>query len=75
MATATQTATDTLRERATEVNEALQQTAERARSEIEPMFRRADEVTRRMVAEYPLTTLVGAVAAGYVVGRILATRR
>jgi ElaB/YqjD/DUF883 family membrane-anchored ribosome-binding protein len=75
MATATQTATDALRERASEANEVLHGAADRARSELEPILRRADEVTRRMVADYPLTTLVGAVAAGYVVGRMLATRR
>jgi ElaB/YqjD/DUF883 family membrane-anchored ribosome-binding protein len=75
MATATQTTTDALRERTAEVNEAVRDAAERARSELEPLLRRADEATRRMVADYPLTTLFGAVAAGYVIGRVLATRR
>jgi hypothetical protein len=75
MATATQTATDALRERTAEVNEAVRDVADRARSELEPIFRRVDETTRRMVADYPLTMLAGAVAAGYVVGRVLATRR
>jgi ElaB/YqjD/DUF883 family membrane-anchored ribosome-binding protein len=75
MATATQTATDALRERTAEVNEAVRDAAGRARSELEPLLRRADETTRRMVADYPITTLVGAVAAGYVIGRMLAARR
>jgi ElaB/YqjD/DUF883 family membrane-anchored ribosome-binding protein len=75
MATATQTATETLREAATEANQAARDAADRARSELEPLVRRADEVTRQLVSEYPLAALFGAVAAGYVVGRVLATRR
>ncbi len=75
MATATQTATDALRERTSEMNEVVRDAAGRARSELEPLLRRADETTRRIVADYPLTTLFGAVAAGYVIGRVLATRR
>jgi ElaB/YqjD/DUF883 family membrane-anchored ribosome-binding protein len=74
MASAPQTVTDTLRERADEANEALRETAGRARHELEPIFRRADEVTRQMVAEHPLATLLGAAAAGYVIGRLLAGR-
>jgi hypothetical protein len=46
MASAPQTVTDTLRERADEANEALRETAGRARHELEPIFRRG-EVTRR----------------------------
>lgn len=75
MATATQTASEVLRERGTEVNEMMRAGAERARSELEPMLRRADEMTRQFVAEYPLTALLGAVAAGYVLGRVLASSR
>jgi hypothetical protein len=75
MATATQAATDALRERTSEVNEVVRDVAGRARSELEPLLRRADETTRRMVAEYPMMTLFGAVAAGYVIGRALAARR
>ena len=75
MATASQTAAEALRERGTEMNDMVRAGAERARSELEPMLRRADEMTRQFVAEYPLTALLGAVAAGYVLGRMLATSR
>ena len=75
MATATETATETLRTRASEASDAIRDTADRARSELEPMFKRADLATRQMVTEYPMMTLLGAVAAGYVVGRMLAARR
>ena len=75
MATAPQTATETLREAATDASEVARDAADRARSELEPMLRRADEMTRQLVSEYPLTALFGAVAAGYVIGRVLATRR
>jgi len=75
MATATQAATDALRERTIEVNDAVREAAGRARHELEPLLRRADETTRRMVSEHPMTALFGAVAAGYVIGRMLATRR
>jgi ElaB/YqjD/DUF883 family membrane-anchored ribosome-binding protein len=75
MATATETATETLRARASDANDAIRETADRARSELEPIFRRADLATRQMVTDYPMMTLVGAVAAGYVVGRMLAARR
>jgi ElaB/YqjD/DUF883 family membrane-anchored ribosome-binding protein len=75
MASATESATETLRTRASEANEAIRETADRARSELEPILRRADLATRQMVTEYPMATLLGAVAAGYVVGRMLAARR
>jgi ElaB/YqjD/DUF883 family membrane-anchored ribosome-binding protein len=75
MATATESTVEALRERGEEVNEAVREAAGRARNELEPMLRRADELTRRMVTEHPLGTLVGAVAAGYLIGRILAIRR
>ena len=73
MATA-QDMTDQLRERAGEANEALRETAARAKSELESIVRRADVMTRQLVADYPLATLIGAVVAGYVVGRVIAGR-
>jgi len=75
MATATQTATEALRERAAEMNDVVRAGAERARSDLAPMLRRADEMTRGMVADHPLTALLGAAAAGYLIGRMLATSR
>jgi len=75
MASASQTTVEALRERTDEVNEAVREVADRARSELEPLLRRADESTRRLVAEHPIGTLIGAVAAGYLIGRVLAVRR
>ena len=75
MATATQTAAEALRERTDDMSETVREAAGRARSELEPLLRRADENARRMVADHPIGTLLGAVAAGYLIGRVLATRR
>jgi hypothetical protein len=57
------------------MNEAMREAAGRARHELEPLLRRADETTRRVVSDHPLAALFGAIAAGYVIGRLLAARR
>jgi hypothetical protein len=75
MSTGSQTATGALRERGAEMNEAMREAAGRARHELEPLLRRADETTRRVVSDHPLAALFGAIAAGYVIGRLLAARR
>ena len=41
---------------------------------VEDAMARADEQVRRLVADHPVVTLVGAAAIGYLVGRLLAGR-
>jgi len=54
--------------------ETLQEAADGLQDQVEPVLADLDQRARQLVSDHPIATLLGAVAAGYLAGRVLARR-